>query len=43
MTDSTPDRARPASERLFRIALWAIVLVALVLVLVALGVVPEGG
>jgi hypothetical protein len=40
---STPNRGRQASELLFRIALCALFLVAMVLVLVALGVVPDGG
>ena len=43
MSAARPNRARQASDRLFRIALWAIFLVALVLVLVTLGVVPDGG
>ena len=43
MAGSTSNRARQASELLFRIALWAILLVAVVLVLVTLGVVPDGG
>ena len=43
MAASTPNQARRASDLLFRIALWAIFLVAMILVLVTLGVVPDGG